>query len=122
VNQARADAGLAAVVMCTNLTQAAQAHSDDQARMNKMTHIGSDGSTLVVRLNRSGYLPSASWGVGENVAWNFSSPSSVMNAWMNSSGHRANILNPSFKHIGFGLTNFGGGYYWTQDFGYGGHC
>ncbi|HEX9259634.1 MAG TPA: CAP domain-containing protein [Acidimicrobiales bacterium] len=114
--------GAGPVAMCGNLTQAAQAHSDDQATMRKMTHIGSDGSTLVVRLNRSGYLPAASWGVGENVAWNFSSPSSVMTAWMNSAGHRANIVNPAFTHVGFGLTNFGNGYYWTQDFGHGGRC
>jgi uncharacterized protein YkwD len=87
--------------------------------MGRMTHTGSDGSTLVRRLYRSGYLPgSGTWSVGENVAAGFSSVSGVVSAWMASPSHRSNILNSRFVHVGLGRS----GSYWTNDFGRGGTC
>merc|ERR1719456_31965 len=63
------------------------------------------------RMEDAGYA----WhGGGENVAWNQRSAEQVMSAWMNSPGHRANILNSGFKNIGIGLSD---GWYWTQVFG-----
>ncbi len=53
---------------------------------------------------------------GENIAKNYFSAQSVMNGWMNSSGHKANILNPSFGKIGVGYVNINGTTYWTQMF------
>ena len=54
---------------------------------------------------------------GENIAMGQTSPSQVMNGWMNSEGHRANILNSSFTKIGVGVVqNASGRYYWTQHF------
>ena len=54
---------------------------------------------------------------GENIAMGQTSPSQVMTAWMNSEGHRANILNSSFTKIGVGVAqNANGQYYWTQQF------
>ncbi|MBM0239775.1 CAP domain-containing protein [Micromonospora sp. ATA32] len=53
---------------------------------------------------------------GENVAWNQKTPAAVMDAWMNSPGHRANILNCGFTEIGVGIATSNGPY-WTQDFG-----
>jgi uncharacterized protein YkwD len=54
---------------------------------------------------------------GENIAAGQTSPDQVMTSWMNSSGHRANILNSSFGHIGVGIVkNSAGTIYWTQDF------
>ena len=58
-------------------------------------------------------------GAGENIAWGQKTPETVMNAWMNSEGHRANILNPNFKKLGVGYrTNGQGTPYWTQLFTY----
>ena len=58
-------------------------------------------------------------GAGENIAWGQQTPKEVMNAWMNSPGHRANILNKNFKYIGVGnLQNSSGAQYWVQLFKY----
>ncbi|MFJ8685318.1 CAP domain-containing protein [Micromonospora wenchangensis] len=112
VNAERAKAGCAAVTVDAKLTLAAQQHSQDQADHQTMTHTGSDGSDAGQRLDRAGYA----WRTyGENVAWNQQTPAAVMQAWMNSSGHRANILNCAFTEIGVGVAN-GNGPYWTQDF------
>ncbi|MEU4568441.1 CAP domain-containing protein [Micromonospora sp. NPDC023956] len=113
VNAERARAGCGAVSVDTKLTTAAQRHSDDQAANRKMSHTGSDGSNVGDRLDRVGY----DWrGYGENVAWNQQTPAAVMSAWMNSSGHRANILNCAFTEIGVGVARSNGPY-WTQVFG-----
>ncbi|WKU08737.1 CAP domain-containing protein [Micromonospora sp. HUAS LYJ1] len=112
VNAERAKAGCAAVTVNAKLTLAAQQHSQDQADHQTMTHTGSDGSNAGQRLDRAGYT----WRTyGENVAWNQQTPAAVMQAWMNSSGHRANILNCAFTEIGVGVAT-GNGPYWTQDF------
>ena len=61
--------------------------------------------------------------LGENVAYGYGSVAAVMSAWMNSSGHRANILSSSFAHVGVGRADASNGTpYWTQDFGRGGTC
>ncbi|KAB1902641.1 CAP domain-containing protein, partial [Micromonospora sp. AMSO31t] len=113
VNQERAKAGCKALTVDDKLTLAAQRHSQDQADNKKMSHDGSDGSDVGDRLDRVGYA----WrSYGENVAWNQQSPAAVMDAWMNSPGHRANILNCSFTEIGVGVARSNGPY-WTQDFG-----
>ncbi|MEU8260613.1 CAP domain-containing protein [Micromonospora sp. NPDC048999] len=113
VNQERAKAGCKALTVNDKLTLAAQRHSQDQADHKTMTHDGSDGSDVGDRLDRVGY----NWrAYGENVAWNQQSPAAVMAAWMNSPGHRANILNCSYTEIGVGVARSNGPY-WTQDFG-----
>ncbi|MFG1778468.1 CAP domain-containing protein [Micromonospora sp. NPDC049051] len=112
VNAERAKAGCAAVSIDDKLMTAAQRHSQDQADHQKMSHTGSDGSNVGTRLDRVGY----SWRTyGENVAWNQKTPAAVMTAWMNSSGHRANILNCAFTEIGVGVASSNGPY-WTQVF------
>ena len=110
VNQEREEAGCSPVTVDDRLASAAQDHSQDQADMKKMTHTGSDGSTVGERATRAGYR----WGkIGENVASGTTSPERAMQLWMNSSAHRENILNCAFRHIGVGRV----GGYWTQDFG-----
>ncbi|MFG2008304.1 CAP domain-containing protein [Micromonospora sp. NPDC048868] len=112
VNAERAKAGCGAVSVDDKLTTAAQRHSQDQADHRNMSHTGSDGSNVGTRLDRVGY----SWRTyGENVAWNQKTPAAVMDAWMNSSGHRANILNCAFTEIGVGVASSNGPY-WTQVF------
>ncbi|MGR6317801.1 CAP domain-containing protein [Micromonospora soli] len=113
VNQERAKAGCKALTIDDKLMLAAQRHSQDQADHQTMSHDGSDGSDPGDRLDRVGYAWRA---YGENVAWNQKTPAAVMDAWMNSPGHRANILNCSFTEIGVGVARSNGPY-WTQDFG-----
>ncbi|MFV2100409.1 CAP domain-containing protein [Micromonospora sp. LOL_024] len=112
VNAERAKAGCEAVSIDQKLTTAAQRHSQDQADHQNMSHTGSDGSEPRERIDRVGYV----WRTfGENVAWNQQTPAAVMDAWMNSDGHRANILNCSFTEIGVGVASSNGPY-WTQVF------
>ena len=81
--------------------------------MRRMSHTGSDGSTMVQRIDRVGFP----WrSVAENVAYGYASAAAVMTGWMNSSGHRRNILS-SNTHIGVGLAYGSDGLpYWTQVF------
>ncbi|RQW97576.1 CAP domain-containing protein [Micromonospora inaquosa] len=112
VNAERAKAGCKALSIDDKLMTAAQRHSQDQADHQNMSHTGSDGSNAGTRLDRVGYA----WRTyGENVAWNQKTPAAVMDAWMNSSGHRANILNCAFTEIGVGIASSNGPY-WTQVF------
>ena len=121
VNAQRAAAGAPPLARCGTLERAAQAHSEDQAAAASMTHVGTDGSNLRTRVERSGYV---GWnGIAENVAAGYADVPSVMDGWMTSSGHRANLLNPSYTHIGVGRAPSGSGaMYWTQDFGLNGAC
>nr|BFD86681.1 CAP domain-containing protein [Streptomyces sp. Xyl84] len=111
VNAERAKAGCSALTADPTLAAAAQAHSEDMAAHQNMSHTGSDGSAPGDRITAAGYAWST---YGENVAYGYSTPEQVMAAWMASPGHKANILNCSFKEIGVGLAQPGA--YWTQDF------
>ena len=114
VNQERAKAGCAALRTDARLHNAALAHSQDMAAHNYFSHTGLDGSTFVTRTQAAGY-PSA---VGENIAWGWRTATDVMNAWMNSAPHKANILNCSVRAIGVGVARKADGTpYWTQEFG-----
>ena len=113
VNTARAGAGLAPVAWDARVAVAAQAHSADMAAMNVMTHTGSDGSNAGDRLLRAGFDWRA-W--GENVAAGMTSVQAAFDAWMGSSGHRAQILG-NFTVIGLGAAQgSSGNIYWTLDF------
>ncbi|WP_431951472.1 CAP domain-containing protein [Actinacidiphila sp. bgisy167] len=112
VNKERAKAGCTALKANPKLTEAAQDHSKDMASQHAMSHTGSDGSSPADRISSEGY----DWSrYGENVAYGYSSASSVMRAWMASPDHKRNILDCSFKEIGIALAQPGN--YWTQDFG-----
>lgn len=112
VNTERAAAGCPALTVNAKLTKVAQDHSADMAAHSNMSHTGSDGSDPGQRITRAGY----EWRTyGENVAYGYSTAAKVMEGWMNSPGHKRNILDCSFKEIGIGLAQ--PGQYWTQDFG-----
>ncbi|HHX63482.1 MAG TPA: CAP domain-containing protein [Chloroflexi bacterium] len=116
-NQERAKAGLAPLTRSAELSRAAQEHSVDMATGNFVSHIGSDGSNPGDRITRAGY---AWYTFGENVAAGYTTPESVVEGWMQSEGHRQNILNPDFKHIGVGHAHNASSdykHYWTQVFG-----
>lgn len=121
INSERATAGRAPVTLCTTLMTAAQRHSDDQAANSRMSHTGSNGSTLSQRAEAAGYR---NWtGLAENVAAGQSTVTIVMNAWMGSTGHRNNLLSATYQHVGLGRAPSGSGsLYWTQKFGRSGSC
>ncbi|GAA3047794.1 CAP domain-containing protein [Streptomyces glomeratus] len=117
-NAQRIQAGCPALTSDTALTKAAQSHTADMADHDFVDHTGSDGSSLVDRAQAAGYT---GWSaLAENVAAGQTTAADVVNSWMNSPGHRANILNCSLKQIGVGYVTKPGsthGTYWTQDFG-----
>ena len=100
------------------LTQAAAAHSDDMVAGNFFSHTGSNGSTLGSRATAAGYAWSA---LGENIAAGQSTVEIVVDGWMKSDGHCANLMNANFREIGAacvaGNANTTYRTYWTQDFG-----
>lgn len=112
VNKERAAVGCPALTVNEKLTKAAQAHSEDMAAHSNMSHTGSDGSDPGTRITRAGYQWST---YAENVAYGYDTAAKVMEGWMNSPGHKRNILDCNVKEIGIGLAQ--PGQYWTQDFG-----
>jgi uncharacterized protein YkwD len=116
VNQERAKQGLAPLAWHSALASAAQSYATTMASTNCFSHTCPPVTNFVTRVENAGYL---SWrSLGENIAAGQQTPESVMQAWMNSSGHRANILSPNFKEIGVGRATGGSyGIYWVQEFG-----
>ncbi|GGV98718.1 hypothetical protein GCM10010230_22920 [Streptomyces narbonensis] len=113
VNVERAAAGCKALTVDADLTEAAQEYTDDMAATGNFSHTGTDGSQPQDRIETAGYTWSRS---GENIAKGQADAAAVMDAWMHSPGHRANILNCGFTEIGVGVSTDGGPW-WTQDFG-----
>lgn len=119
-NHERAANGCGPLIVDARLQAAAEGHSLDMALNDFVSHTGSDGSSPWDRIHAQGY---DYWIAAENIAAGYPTPESVVAGWMESPGHRANILNCSFVHIGVGyyyLPNDTGSvnyyHYWTQDF------
>ena len=115
VNVQRTKVGCRALVLDARLSRAAQAHSIDMAKRRYFSHTSLDGRTFAQRIRAQGYTGSL---IGENIAAGYPTPKAVMDAWMKSPGHKANILNCRYRAIGVGSA-VGGPYryYWTPDFG-----
>jgi uncharacterized protein YkwD len=116
-NQERTENGLSGLSLNGDLVASARAHSADMAAQNYFSHTGLDGSSPGDRIDATGY-DANSW--GENIAAGYATPDAVVDGWMNSAGHRANILGDSFCDIGVGYAYDGEstyGHYWTQNFG-----
>ena len=114
-NAERAKVGCKALKTDTDLTTAAQGHSADMAKNDYFSHDSQDGRSPFDRMKNAGYSFSAA---AENIAMGQLTPSDVMTAWMNSAGHKANILNCTYTQIGIGIAkDKNGAPYWTQDFG-----
>lgn len=110
INSLRAQAGAGPLVFNAALNRAAQAFAEDMAAHNYFSHTGRDGSTPGQRLTAAGY----DWSTyGENIAQGYADWNAAITGWMNSPGHRANMLNPNFREIGLGVKNR----YYVQDFG-----
>ncbi|WP_037663930.1 CAP domain-containing protein, partial [Streptomyces aurantiacus] len=114
-NSHRAAAGLRPLAPDPRLAAAAQAHSADMVARAFYSHTAPDGSEPWHRAAAAG---SAHRTVGENIACGQRSAAEVVQGWMDSPGHRANILKPAFTHLGVGFAGGGpAGTYWTQLFG-----
>ncbi|MFI8361630.1 sigma-70 family RNA polymerase sigma factor [Streptomyces sp. NPDC085612] len=114
VNSERSAAGCGPLKDDAQLRAAAQKHSDDMAARGFFDHTNPDGKDPGDRTTAAGYRWST---YGENIARGQQTAQSVMDSWMKSPGHRANILNCSFKDLGVGVHQGAGGPWWTQNFG-----
>jgi uncharacterized protein YkwD len=127
VNKRRAKRDLKKLDGNGKLENAATRHSRDMEEHNYFSHTSLDGDSLVDRIRQTGYLSgSSNWVVGENIGWGSGSsatPRSMVKAWMNSSGHKDNILKPAFRDIGVGVARgaprggVGDAATYTTDFG-----
>jgi len=111
VNQQRAANGLAPLTLSTELSNVARTKSQDMHDNNYFSHTSPTYGSPFDMLTSFGISYSSA---GENIAMGYATPEAVMNAWMNSPGHRANILNASYTKIGVGYVASGN--YWTQEF------
>ncbi|SDR99542.1 Uncharacterized conserved protein YkwD, contains CAP (CSP/antigen 5/PR1) domain [Paraoerskovia marina] len=110
VNVERAAVGCPAVVSDDRLVAAAQAHADDMSAQGYFSHVSQDGRTFDERIRAAGYAQPGA----ENIASGQRTVDAVMAAWMDSPGHRANILNCDLGAVGLART----GNVWVQTFGY----
>jgi len=114
VNVERSKAGCSPVAANSALSDLASAFSVDMAARGFFDHTDPSGASPWDRAAKAGITSLG----GENIARGQADAAAVMDAWMNSPGHRANILNCDFKTLGVGVHMGSGGPWWTQDFGY----
>ncbi len=130
VNDERVRFGEHALIEDSRLARAAAGHSRDMDARDYFEHVSPGGQTLLMRIQASGFIPDGNVGytLGENIAWGtlwLGTPRAIVKAWMESPGHRANILDGSYRFTGIGIDaslprsmsdGQAGGMY-TQDFG-----
>ena len=123
INQYRAQNGLSGLILSQELDQTADKYANRMATGDFFSHTDPNGSTPFTRMRAEGYQYTTA---GENIAAGYATPESVVQGWIDSPGHRANILNPNYKHMGIGyayLANDTGSvnyrHYWVQTFGAG---
>jgi uncharacterized protein YkwD len=130
VDRERTGHGESALRPDARLEQAAQAHTEDMALTDYFEHVSPTGGTLLSRVRAAGYVHGAQMGyaIGENLGFGtlwLATPRAIVAAWMASPGHRANILDASFRDTGIGvsadppasLAQGQAGALYTQDFG-----
>ncbi|MDH2390981.1 CAP domain-containing protein [Streptomyces sp. HNM0663] len=115
-NQERAKAGCAPLRVDSRLQAAAQAHADDMAARNYYEHTSPEGKSAGDRMEAAGY-DWRTW--GENIHKSPKDARTAMRDWMDSPGHRENILNCEFKDLGVGVNLSSNGPWWVQNFGAG---
>ncbi|MFE7110544.1 CAP domain-containing protein [Streptomyces sp. NPDC057575] len=114
VNQERARVGCSPLTASSSLASLAQDFSEDMAARGFFDHTDPDGRTPWDRASKAGVQGLAA----ENIARGQATAQAVMDSWMNSPGHRANILNCDYRTLGVGVHYGSGGPWWTQDFGF----
>jgi uncharacterized protein YkwD len=115
-NSRRRKRGLPALKRAKPLGQAARLHARNMRKKRFFDHTDPEGRGPGDRVAM--FDTKRSWGVGENIAAGYSSAKSACSAWMKSSGHRANILNPDYTHVGGGYSAKGSARYYVQVFGF----
>ena len=109
LNRERRAHGLRALRLDGKLGRAARGHARDMVVKRYFAHESRSGATFSTRIKRTGWTRSRrSWTVGENIGWgggSLSTPASMVRSWMNSAGHRANILSRSFRLVGIGIAH-----------------
>ena len=125
-NRERAAHGLAGLRENGKLRKAAEGHSEDMVEERYFAHDSLSGADMVDRILGAGYARNSPWSLGENIAWgtgSLATAAEIQRAWMESPGHRANILRPQFREIGIGIAlgapvgSGGAGATYTADFG-----
>jgi uncharacterized protein YkwD len=125
LNRERRAHGLRALRLDRKLGRAARGHARDMVAKRYFAHDSRSGASFATRIKRTGWTRSRrSWTVGENIGWgggSLATPASMVRGWMNSAGHRANILSRSFRLIGIGIAkgtpSGGAGATYATDFG-----
>ena len=125
-NQIRAERGLPLLKENARLRRAALGHSSDMVSRGFFEHTTPNGVTMVERIMATRYAsPRVGWALGENLAWgtgSLATPRAIMAAWMDSPGHRANVVKRAYREIGIGVvtgvpSDRGSGATYTADFG-----
>jgi uncharacterized protein YkwD len=126
LNRERAAHGLRPLRESDPLDRAASGHSKDMVRRRFFDHTAPGNVSFIERIRRARYSPRGSWAVAENIAWGsgqLAQPLHIVQSWMRSPGHRANILDGRFRSIGIGVARgvpvaaSSGGATYTTDFG-----
>jgi uncharacterized protein YkwD len=108
LNQQRAQHGLAGFSENAVLDTASADYARDMVKRQFFDHVSPGGGTFLDRMKSAGWAPQGGWSAAENIAWGsgeLGTPASIVDSWMHSSGHRANILNGSFGQIGIGVAS-----------------
>jgi uncharacterized protein YkwD len=125
-NEIRAQRGLSTLRSNKRLRKAAVGHSRDMVANNYFEHTTPTGVTMVDRILKAHYVRhDQGWSLGENLAWgtgSYATPRGAVDAWMNSEGHRDNILRRAYREVGIGVvigvpSADGAGATYTLDFG-----
>lgn len=110
VNQSRRANGEAPLRFNRRLGRAAMVHACDMLVNDFFDHRGSDGSNSQARVRKAGYNDCV---VAENIAWGYPRSEQIVSGWMNSPGHRRNMLHPRIEEFGIGITQGPKGPYWV---------
>ena len=110
LNAHRAANGLSQLSFNRQLGQAAMSHACDMSNNGFFGHSGSNGSDIVQRVNSTGYRQCL---VAENLAWGYPRSEQIVSGWMNSAGHRANMLHPRVAEFGVAITDGAKGPNWV---------
>lgn len=113
VNAARAENGKRGLQCDPLLTRSARLHAEDMCAQNYFSHTSKDGRSMGDRIRAEGVQYRA---IGENIAKGQSSSLAAHTSWMNSPGHRANILSDKYDRLGVGHAQCASGRYWVQNF------
>ena len=109
LNAQRRAHGLRPLRMDGKLGRAAVGHANDMVTKHYFAHESRSGASFSARIKRTGWTRARrSYTIGENIGWgggDFATPRAMVDAWMHSAGHRANILARQFRMIGIGIAN-----------------